>query len=104
MLESDITQKIMHAVRAAYPRAIVRKRHGTVFGIAGDPDLYGSIDGRHFEIEVKQPGESPTLIQRKRLRDWSTAGAIVGVAASVDEALAILRTGLKGGAHDRAAL
>ena len=37
------------------PGVVVRKRHGTAMGVAGDPDLYGSIHGRHFEIEVKRP-------------------------------------------------
>ena len=95
MLEADISKKIMTAVRDAYPRAVIRKRHGTVFGLAGDPDLYGCLpDGRHFEIEVKRPGESATLLQRKRLADWAAASAITGVAHSPEEALEILSGGI----------
>jgi len=71
---------------------VVRKRHGTAMGVAGDPDLYGSIRGRHFEIEVKRPDRSSELteLQRQRLREWELAGAIVGVARSVEDAVTIL--------------
>jgi hypothetical protein len=76
-----------------YPHVVVRKRHGTAMGVAGDPDLYGTIYGRHFEIEVKRPNDSSsqlTELQTRRLLEWKLAGAITGVARSVDEALAIL--------------
>jgi hypothetical protein len=72
---------------------VIRKRHGTAMGIAGDPDLYGTVRGRHFEIEVKRPGDpssQPTELQTRRLLEWKTAGAITGVARSVEEALSIL--------------
>jgi len=75
------------------PGVIVRKRHGTVMGVAGDPDLYGAIRGRHFEIEVKRPDDPSsqlTKLQAERLLEWKMAGAIVGVARSVEEAKAIL--------------
>jgi hypothetical protein len=73
---------------------VVRKRHGTAMGVAGDPDLYGSYRGRHFEIEVKRPndpGAHLTKIQAERGREWSVEGkALWGVARSPEEALAIL--------------
>lgn len=76
-----------------YPSIVVRKRHGTAMGVAGDPDLYGTINGRHFEIEVKRPADPSsqlTELQTRRLLEWKLAGAITGVARTVDEALAIL--------------
>ena len=73
---------------------VVRKRHGTAMGVAGDPDLYGSYGGRHFEIEVKRPNDPRavlTKLQAERLREWNVGGnAIVGVARTPEEALAIL--------------
>jgi hypothetical protein len=73
---------------------VVRKRHGTAMGVAGDPDLYGSYRGRHFEIEVKRPNDPRavlTKLQAERLREWNVDGnAIVGVARTPEEALAIL--------------
>ena len=72
------------------PGVVVRKRHGTGWGFAGDPDLYGSINGRHFEIEVKRPRAPLTKLQRYRLDEWRQAGAITGIAHSVYDALRIL--------------
>jgi len=87
--ESALVAGIITALREI-PGCVVRKRHGTVWGVAGDPDLYGSINGRHFEIEVKRQGQEPTSLQQARLAEWRRGGALVGVAHSVDEALSIL--------------
>jgi hypothetical protein len=91
-LEKTVVAGIVTALRK-YPRLVVRKRHGTVMGVAGDPDLYGTINGRHFEIEVKRPDDPSsqlTELQTKRLLEWKLAGAISGVARSVEDALSIL--------------
>jgi hypothetical protein len=87
--ESAIVAQIIAALRAL-PGCVVRKRHSTAWGVAGDPDLYGSIGGRHFEIEVKRPGEHTTPLQEARLAEWRASGALTGVARSAQEALAIL--------------
>ncbi len=102
-LESTVVKRILDALKA-YPNVVVRKRHGTAMGVTGDADLYGSIDGRHFEIEVKRPNDPSsqlTLLQHRRLLEWAKAGAITGVARSVEDALAIL--GLTGPVLERAA-
>jgi hypothetical protein len=88
-LEKQIVDSIVNDFRTT-PGCVVRKRHGTVFGVAGDPDLYGTINGRHFELEVKQPGNPPTVLQARRLEEWRAAGATVGVVHSVQEAKEIL--------------
>ncbi|MCW5981973.1 MAG: hypothetical protein KIT09_28065 [Bryobacteraceae bacterium] len=90
-LEAHIVQGILRHLRQL-PGLIVRKRHGSVMGIAGDPDLYGSFNGRHFELEVKRPELSSELteLQRARMEQWRRAGAVVGVARSAEEALSIL--------------
>ncbi len=87
--ESSIVAAILRALRGL-PGVVARKRHGTAMGVTGDPDLYGSIRGRHFEIEVKRPRNAPTELQLARLRDWERSGALVGVARNVEEALAIV--------------
>lgn len=87
--ESALVAGIIAALREI-PGCVVRKRHGTAWGFAGDPDLYGSINGRHFEIEVKRRDREPTPLQQARLAEWRKTGALVGVAHSVDEALFIL--------------
>ena len=48
---------------------------------------------RHFEIEVKRPGDPSsqlTELQTRRLLEWKLAGAVTGVARSVEDALVIL--------------
>jgi hypothetical protein len=87
--ESALVAEILRALRAL-PGVIVRKRHGSAWSVAGDPDLYGSIHGRHFEIEVKRPGDRPTALQDARLKQWAATGALAGVARSVEDALHIL--------------
>jgi len=92
VLEKAVVARIMGDLKTR-PGVVVRKRHGTAMGVAGDPDLYGTIGGRHFEIEVKRPDDPSsrlTKLQRRRLLEWKMAGAIVGVARSVDEAIQIL--------------
>ena len=91
-MEKAVVARIMAALKKI-PGVVVRKRHGTAMGVAGDPDLYGSIRGRHFEIEVKRPGDPgsiPTELQTRRIEEWRDAGAMVGIARSVEDALAIL--------------
>jgi hypothetical protein len=92
VLEKSVVARIMGDLKTR-PGVVVRKRHGTAMGVAGDPDLFGSVGGRHFEIEVKRPNDPSsqlTKLQRRRLLEWKMAGAIVGVARSVDEAIHIL--------------
>lgn len=92
-LEKSITNRIIKAIRDAYPGAVMRKKHGTAWGVAGDPDVYGCANGRAFAIEVKRPGENPTPLQQQRLAEWQAAGALAGVARSVEDAMAILGFG-----------
>lgn len=92
VLEKHIVARIVRALKDR-PGVAIRKRHGTAMGVTGDPDLYGSIGGRHFEIEVKRPdgASQPTELQCQRLREWEQSGAITGLARSVADALRILR-------------
>lgn len=66
-------------------------RHGTAFGKAGQPDISCCYRGRRIEMEVKRPGGKPTPLQAARLAAWERAGAITGVAHSLDEAQEIVR-------------
>jgi hypothetical protein len=49
-------------------KIIYRKR--CPYGVAGDPDLYLVVDGRHEEIELKRVGENPTKLQVLRMVEW----------------------------------
>lgn len=72
------------------PNCQARKLHGSIYAHKGDPDIYGCIDGRMFLIECKQPGENPTELQAAMLVKWGQAGAVVGVARSLQDAKDIL--------------
>ena len=72
------------------PVCVARKRWGGGMGVAGEPDIDACVHGRSLQLEVKRPGQTPTMLQLKRLGEWSAAGAIVGVVVSVDETKALL--------------
>jgi len=64
---------------------LYRKRHGTAFGVRGDPDLYFLYRSHHCEVELKAPGKSPTPLQKRRICEWKAAGALVCVVRSTRE-------------------
>jgi hypothetical protein len=87
--ESALVRTILHALEKV-PGICVRKRHGTAMGKAGDPDISGCLEGQHFELEVKRPGNEPTPLQWARLAEWHAAGARIGVVHNAREARACL--------------
>ena len=53
----------------------------------GTPDILACVPGRivvgrFVACELKQPGEKPTPLQFKRLRDYAAAGALAGWATT----------------------
>jgi hypothetical protein len=83
-LQAAVLRKLK-AWREQDPGLVFRKRHGSVMGTIGDPDIYGLYHGLHFEIELKTAGHEPTLLQRARLAGWGSAGALTGVVSSIEE-------------------
>lgn len=67
------------------PSLAYRKRLGSPYGTAGDPDLYGVWRSIPFEFELKRPSRSPTLLQQSRLQEWAKAGAVTAVLHSLDD-------------------
>jgi len=61
-----------------------QKRHGGRTR-GGEPDISGCLSGRHWEIEVKRKGGSPTKRQFAALSKWDAAGAFVCCVTSLDE-------------------
>ena len=82
--ESAIVEAIVKWINSQ-PRAIARKRHGTAWGMAGEPDVNACVRGRSVQIEVKQPGEKPSALQLRRLEEWQRAGALSFSATSLAE-------------------
>lgn len=80
--ESSCVAAILAALNTR-PDCLVRKLHGDVYSVAGDPDVYGVLAGRHLCLEVKVPGGDVSALQWLRLRQWSRAGALVAVVTVV---------------------
>ncbi len=87
--EKPLHERIMAYINAQ-PGCLCRKRHGTRYGQRGDPDLYGSLHGLHFELEVKKKGEKPTDLQLRRLREWESAGALADWFNDWEDARAVV--------------
>lgn len=83
-LEKSLQRAVLRRLHSL-PGAVARKRWGSARGVAGDPDIYLLWQGRHYEIELKRPGEEPTPLQRLRLGEWQAAGARIAVVHSVAE-------------------
>ena len=90
-LESAIQLRIIAALRSA--GAYVTKFSA---GDVGTPDLLVCYQGRFFGMEVKQPKNYPTKIQRHRLEQIALAGGVGVVVRSVNDALAALEQPPKG--------
>ena len=87
--ESAIVKAIL-AYLNTLPQCLARKRWGGGMGVAGEPDIDACLRGRSLQLEVKRPGQRPTLLQLKRMEEWCQAGAIVGIVTSVAEVKALL--------------
>lgn len=108
--ESTIVDRILKYLNGL-PGCIARKRHGSAYGLKGEPDIYviisvmrwresvpGQFTGKftsemvplHAEIEVKRPGKEPTLLQQKRLDQYRALGVPTLVATSLDEVKAFI--------------
>lgn len=83
--EGQLSSRIIKWLNSQ-PATTARKRHVTIYGKRGDPDIYGCVYTRHFEIETKLPGNTSTKNQESMQRDWMNAGAFVREVHSLQEA------------------
>lgn len=93
------------AIKREYPTAWIVKIAGGPYQRVGIPDLLVSVDGRTVGIEVKaqKPRESAehareraTPTQRATIAAMKRAGAVAGVAITIDEAVALVSDALPG--------
>ena len=98
--EARLTARIVAYLKTV-PGCVVEKRHGSPYGKGGQPDVSGCVPvkafrkagaggytqpvGQRFEIEVKMPGNKPTILQEQRLAEWRESGAVCIVAYSVED-------------------
>lgn len=92
--ESKVSTAIMKEWRKL--GAWCMKVHGGEMQMNGVPDIAGVVKGWAVYCETKMPGNKPTLIQWKRIRDLRRAGALVCVAYSVTDAVQMIEHALSG--------
>lgn len=96
MKEADIQRAIKAKLKELYGIECF-KHHGGPYSERGVADLIGCWQGRFVALEVKKPGskeKNGSVWQQAWLRRYAEVGAIVGVVASVDEAVAIIESHL----------
>ena len=93
MKESKLQRDIREALELEFG-GFFFKTHGSMFQIAGLPDLVGVSHGCFIGVEVKVPGKDPSNQQKVILRMIKRAGGIACVARSPDTAIRRVRRGL----------
>ena len=93
--ESRLQRRIQGALRSAFPGCYVQKIHVSEFAAAGTPDLLCCIHGRFVALEVKVPGEQPTVLQEFALNNIRHAGGWAAVVSSPQQAVALIQELLK---------
>ena len=88
-LEKTIVKNIVDWLNTL-PESNAQKVWGGGYTRSGEPDVDACVQGRTVKIEVKQPGRRPTPLQKAALARWKAAGAVTGVATSLDEAKTLL--------------
>lgn len=88
--ESGIQKRTVDLLYKNFEHIVARVKHGTMFAVAGDPDIYGVVQGRGFGFEVKNEDGELSKIQIQRLKEWKKAGAIAEAIREPKEAVFIL--------------
>lgn len=91
MIESTIVRAIQRKIPELWPRAYVRKNHGSAYATRGRPDLEVLIDGWFIGLEVKMPGRKPTASQGREARKIEEAQGFWFCVHSRDEAVEEIR-------------
>ena len=90
MLESVLQRKIQKYLKDNLPNAVVWKNHGNQYSVIGLPDIMCVYEEKIICIEVKMPGNTPTKLQEITLKKLKEAGAITGIAYSIEDVQKIL--------------
>lgn len=89
MTESDLTKKIIEAIRKRGGWAV--KKHGSIYS-KGIPDVVACVEGKFIGLEVKLPERVHTLtaLQAETLKSIRAAWGRTAVVTSVEEVRVIL--------------
>ena len=85
MSEAQLQRRIQRAIAERGGKCY--KLHGNVFGVAGQPDLIGTLNGVPFVLEVKLHTREATPKQQHELDGWRAQGWRAAVVTTVKEAL-----------------
>ncbi|ABW18841.1 VRR-NUC domain-containing protein [Alkaliphilus oremlandii] len=96
MKEKAIQNKIVQYLKQQ-PNTWFFKTHGGMYQVAGIPDLILCYMGHFVALEIKRPGEKPTKLQEKVLKDIQEAGGISVVVHSLLDVKSVLDTLTKEG-------
>lgn len=81
--ETLLTKKIINALNSI-PDCYAEKLHASQFGLP-KLDVFGAYRGKMFYLEIKTPGNKPTVRQEATIKKWRTkAGVHTGWTDSVD--------------------
>lgn len=92
MLESALQRKIQKYLKDNLPNAVVWKNHGNQYSVIGLPDIMCVYEGKIICIEVKISGNTTTKLQEITLKKLKEAGAITGIAYSIEDVKSILES------------
>lgn len=88
MNETTLTKKVIVAIRSRGYWAM--KAGAGPYQQPGIPDVLACVNGRFVGIEMKVGRNTPSPIQKLTLDQMALAGAVTGVAYTLEEALAIV--------------
>lgn len=91
ILEATRQKKIINYLNAI-PNCQAESRTQTGYGKKGGADVFGCHNGRHFELEVKQPKKEPSKLQKEWLRRWAETGAITGRVEDVESTRIVFKS------------
>lgn len=90
MAEGNIQSNVLKYLNSL-PNCIAENVSGNA-DQAGRSDINGCYNGKCFKIELKDPstGYKPSKRQILYLKKWENAGALVGIAYSIEDVQEIL--------------
>lgn len=92
--EGYYQERIIHAIREAYPSSFVWKAAAGVYSRQGIPDVCAIIDGQFYGFEVKRPyiGQL-SKIQEQTIGAIREAGGKAAVISWAEQALEVIEHG-----------
>lgn len=85
MRETQLRSKMIKEILACGRPVRARSVHaGPHSGTVGEPDIDAVVDGVPLKIEVKLPGNRPTILQAAVIKQWAEVGVVAGWAHDMD--------------------